>query len=81
MLRLLLDAEAIALLIKLSHTISFWVAYSITEDCSFVILFSIYYCLIQLRSAEHTPSPTSDFPLSIGAATPSPSQPVPVATS
>jgi hypothetical protein len=32
MLRLLFNAEAIALLIKLSHTISLWVAYSITED-------------------------------------------------
>lgn len=81
MLRLLFNAEAIALLIKLSHTISLWVAYSITEDGGFVILFSINYCLMQLRSAEHSPSPTSDFPLSIGAATPSSSQPVPQATS
>ncbi len=37
MLRLLLDAEAIALLIKLSDTISLWIAYTITEDGSLVI--------------------------------------------
>ena len=54
MLRLLLDAEAIALLIKLSHTISLWITYTITEDGGFVILFSINYCLMQLRSAEHS---------------------------
>ena len=47
MLWLLLDAETIALLIKLSHTISLRVAYTITKDGSFSILLSIYYCLMQ----------------------------------
>ena len=38
MLRLLFDAQAIALLIKLSHAISLRVTYTITEDGSFAIL-------------------------------------------
>ena len=47
MLRLLLDAQAIALLIKFSHTISLRGTYTITKDGSFAILLSIYYCLMQ----------------------------------
>ena len=38
MLRLLFDAQAIALLIKLNHAISLRVTYTITEDGSFAIL-------------------------------------------
>ena len=47
MFRLLLDAQAIALLVKLSHAISFRIAYPITEDGSLVILLSISYSLCQ----------------------------------
>lgn len=47
MLRLLFDTQAIALLIKLSHAISFRIAYPITEDGSLVILLSISYSLCQ----------------------------------
>ena len=47
MLRLLFDAQAIALLIKLSHAISLRVTYTLTKDGSFAILLSIYYCLMQ----------------------------------
>ncbi|CUQ49234.1 Uncharacterised protein [Segatella copri] len=47
MLRLLFDTQAIALLIKLCHAISFWITYSITKHCSFVILLCIYYCLMK----------------------------------
>ena len=36
MLKLLLNAEAIALLIKLSYTIALWITYTITEDNSLV---------------------------------------------
>ena len=45
MLWLLLDAEAIALLIKLCYTISLWIADTITEDCCLVVLLCIYYYL------------------------------------
>ncbi len=47
MLRLLLDAQAIALLIKLSHAIAFRIANPITKDGSLVILLSISYSLCQ----------------------------------
>ena len=47
MLRLLFDAQAIALLIKLCHTISLRITYTITKDGSFAILLSISYSLCQ----------------------------------
>ena len=47
MFRLLFDAQAIALLIEFSHTISFRVTYTITKDGSFAILLGIYYSLMQ----------------------------------
>ena len=47
MLRLLLDAQAIALLIKLCHAISLRIAYTITKYSSFVILLCIYYSQMQ----------------------------------
>ena len=46
MFRLLLDAQAITLFIKLSYTISLRIADSITKYSSFVILFYIYNCLM-----------------------------------
>ena len=47
MLWLLLNAEAIALLIKLSHAISLRITYTIAKNGSLVILLCIYYCLMQ----------------------------------
>ena len=47
MLRLLFNAQAIALLIKLCHAISLRIAYSIAKYSSFVILLCIYYSLMQ----------------------------------
>ncbi|CDA66718.1 unknown [Segatella copri CAG:164] len=47
MLRLLLDTQAIALLIKLCYTISLRITYTITKYSSFVILLCIYYCLMK----------------------------------
>ena len=45
MLRLLLNAETIALFIELCDPISLWIADTITEDCCLVVLLCIYYCL------------------------------------
>ena len=43
MLRLLFNAQAIALLIKLSNSISLRITYTITKNSSFVVLLCIYY--------------------------------------
>ncbi len=47
MLRFLLDAQTITLLIKLSHTISLWITYTMTENGCLVVLLCIYYSLMQ----------------------------------
>ena len=47
MLWLLFNAQAIALLIKLSNSISFRITYTIAKNGCLVVLLSICHCLMQ----------------------------------